>query len=61
VDSFTRLCDRYYAAMVAIAHVILRDAHLAEDAVQETFAKVFAKPCLCLISRSCSEMARTCA
>ncbi len=39
VDSFTELCRRYYPAMVAIAHSLLGDRHLAEDAAQETFAK----------------------
>ena len=38
-ESFTELCKRYYPAMVAIAHSILGDRHLAEDAAQEAFAK----------------------
>lgn len=38
VDSFTELCRRYYPAAVAIAHSILDDKHLAEDAAQEAFA-----------------------
>jgi RNA polymerase sigma-70 factor (ECF subfamily) len=38
-ESFTKLCRRYYPAMVAIAHSLLGDRHLAEDAAQETFAK----------------------
>ncbi len=38
-DSFTELCRRYYPSMVAIAHSILGDRHLAEDAAQQTFAK----------------------
>lgn len=38
-DSFTELCRRYYSAMVAIAHSVLGDRHLAEDAAQEAFAK----------------------
>jgi len=38
-DSFTELCRRYYPAMVAIAHSIIGDRHLAEDAAQQTFAK----------------------
>jgi RNA polymerase sigma-70 factor (ECF subfamily) len=37
--SFTELCRRYYGAMVAIGHAILRDRHLAEDAAQQAFAK----------------------
>ena len=38
-DSFTELCRRYYGPMVAIAHAILGDRHLAEDAAQQAFAK----------------------
>ncbi len=38
-DAFTELCRRYYGAMVAIGHAILRDRHLAEDAAQQAFAK----------------------
>ena len=38
-ESFTELCRRYYPTMVAIAHSILGDRHLAEDAAQEAFAK----------------------
>ena len=38
-DSFTELCRRYYPAMVAIAHSVLGDRHLAEDAAQQAFAK----------------------
>lgn len=37
-DSFTELCRRYYPAMVAVAHAILGDRHLAEDAAQQAFA-----------------------
>ncbi|MCP4258143.1 MAG: sigma-70 family RNA polymerase sigma factor [Planctomycetes bacterium] len=36
---FTELCQRYYPAMVAIAHSVLGDRHLAEDAAQQAFAK----------------------
>jgi len=36
--SFTELCRRYYPAMVAIAHAVLGDGHLAEDAAQHAFA-----------------------
>jgi RNA polymerase sigma-70 factor (ECF subfamily) len=43
VDSFTVLCGRYYPAMVAIAHSMLGDKHLAEDAAQETLAKACRK------------------
>ncbi len=42
-DSFTELCRRYYPAMVAIAHSIIGDRHLAEDAAQQTFAKAVHK------------------
>ncbi len=42
-DSFTELCRRYYPAMVAIAHSIIGDRHLAEDAAQQAFAKVAVK------------------
>ncbi len=38
-ESFTELCRRYYGAMVAIGHAILRDRQLAEDAAQQAFAK----------------------
>jgi RNA polymerase sigma-70 factor (ECF subfamily) len=36
--SFTKLCWRYYPAMVAIAHSVLGDRHWAEDAAQQAFA-----------------------
>lgn len=42
-ESFTELCRRYYPAMVAIAHSILGDRHLAEDAAQQAFAKAVVK------------------
>ncbi len=42
-DSFTELCRRYYPAMVAIAHSMLGDRHLAEDAAQQAFAKAAVK------------------
>ena len=42
-DSFTELCQRYYPAMVAIAHSALGDRHLAEDAAQQAFAKAAVK------------------
>jgi RNA polymerase sigma-70 factor (ECF subfamily) len=42
-DGFTELCRRYYPAMVAIAHSVLGDRHLAEDAAQEAFAKAAVK------------------
>ena len=37
-EGFSCLCTRYYSALVAIAHSILRDRHLAEDAAQEALA-----------------------
>ena len=43
VDSFTELCRRYYPVMVAVAHSILGDRHLAEDAAQQAFAKAAMK------------------
>ena len=42
-ESFTELCQRYYPAMVAIAHSVLGDRHLAEDAAQQAFAKAAVK------------------
>ena len=42
-EGFTELCRRYYPAMVAIAHSILGDRHLAEDAAQQAFAKAAVK------------------
>ena len=41
--SFTELCHRYYPAMVALAHSVLGDRHLAEDAAQQAFAKAIRK------------------
>jgi RNA polymerase sigma factor (sigma-70 family) len=42
-EGFTELCRRYYPAMVAIAHSLLGDRHLAEDAAQQSFAKAAVK------------------
>jgi RNA polymerase sigma-70 factor (ECF subfamily) len=42
-DSFSELCQRYYPAMVAIAHSVLGDRHLAEDAAQQALAKAAVK------------------
>ncbi len=42
-DGFTELCRRHYPAMVAIAHSVLGDRHLAEDATQQAFAKAALK------------------
>jgi RNA polymerase sigma-70 factor, ECF subfamily len=44
-DSFTELCRRYYPALVAIAHAILGDRHLAEDAAQQALAKAALNLC----------------
>jgi RNA polymerase sigma-70 factor, ECF subfamily len=38
VSSFGELYRRYYAATVGIAHCVLLDHHLAEDAAQDAFA-----------------------
>ena len=43
VDSFLKLCHRYYPAMVAVARAVLGDAHLCEDAAQEALAKACRK------------------
>ena len=42
-ESFTELCRRYWPALVAIAHSILGDRHLAEDAAQEALASAARK------------------
>ena len=42
-ESFAELCQRYYPAMFAIAHSVLGDRHLAEDAAQQAFAKAAVK------------------
>ena len=39
IDSFTELAGRYYPALLGIAHSVLGDKHLAEDAAQESLAK----------------------
>jgi RNA polymerase sigma-70 factor, ECF subfamily len=36
---FARLCTRYYPSLVAVAHAIVGDGHLAEDAAQEAVAE----------------------
>jgi RNA polymerase sigma-70 factor (ECF subfamily) len=43
IDSFTQLARHYYPAMVAIAHSILGDRDLAEDAAQLAFARAAVK------------------
>ena len=40
-DSFGRLCERHYSAMVAIAYCRLCDRDLAQDAAQEAFFVAF--------------------
>ncbi len=40
IDSFGKLCRRYYPAMVAVGYSVLGDHQLAEDAAQESFARV---------------------
>jgi RNA polymerase sigma-70 factor, ECF subfamily len=44
--SFIALCRRHYRTMVCLARATLGDGHLAEDAVQEAFAKA----CKCIAS-----------
>ncbi len=41
VESFSRLCERYYSAIVAIAYSQIGDRSLAEDAAQEAFFVAF--------------------
>jgi len=43
IESFGELCRRYYAAMAAIAYVVLCDHQLAEDAAQESFARALVR------------------
>ena len=38
-EGFGELCRRYYHPLVAVAHSILLDHHLAEDAAQEALAQ----------------------
>jgi RNA polymerase sigma-70 factor (ECF subfamily) len=39
IESFGKLCRRYYGPMVAIGYSVLGDHQLAEDAAQESFAR----------------------
>jgi RNA polymerase sigma-70 factor (ECF subfamily) len=39
IESFGKLCQRYYSPMVAIAYSVVSDHQLAEDAAQESFAR----------------------
>lgn len=41
VESFSRLCEQYYPALVAIAYARLADRGLAEDAAQETLLAAY--------------------
>ena len=41
VDGFSRLCERYYPTITAIAYANLSDRELAEDAAQEAFFIAF--------------------
>jgi len=43
IESFGRLCGRYYAAMVAVAYAVLSDHQLAEDAAQESFGRALVR------------------
>ena len=43
LDSFGDITKSYYNSMVAIAYAVLTDHHLAEDAVQQAFAKALTK------------------
>jgi RNA polymerase sigma-70 factor (ECF subfamily) len=43
IESFGKLCQRYYAAMAAIAYAVLSDHQLAEDAAQESFARALVR------------------
>lgn len=40
-ESFSRLCEQYYPALVAIAYSRLAERHLAEDAAQEALLAAY--------------------
>jgi RNA polymerase sigma-70 factor (ECF subfamily) len=40
-ESFSRLCEQYYPALVAIAYTRLAERHLAEDAAQEALLAAY--------------------
>ncbi|MEN6575182.1 MAG: sigma-70 family RNA polymerase sigma factor [Phycisphaerales bacterium] len=40
-ESFSRLCEQYYPALVAIAYSRLAERHLAEDAAQEAILAAY--------------------
>lgn len=41
LDALAQLCDTYRRAVWAVALTVLRDRHLAEDAAQETFLRIW--------------------
>ncbi len=43
IESFGKLCRRYYPAMVAVGYSVLSDHQLAEDAAQESFARALVR------------------
>ena len=43
IESFGKLCQRYYPAMVAVGYSVLGDHQLAEDAAQESFARALTR------------------
>jgi RNA polymerase sigma-70 factor, ECF subfamily len=43
LEAFGRLCGMYYPALTAAAYAVLRDHQLAQDAVQDAFAKALVK------------------
>jgi RNA polymerase sigma-70 factor (ECF subfamily) len=40
-ESFSRLCERYYPALVAVAYALLADRGLAEDTAQEALLTAY--------------------
>jgi RNA polymerase sigma-70 factor (ECF subfamily) len=40
-ESFSRLCEQYYPALVAIAYAQLAERHMAEDAAQEALLAAY--------------------
>ena len=40
-ESFSRLCEQYYPALVALAYAQLAERHLAEDAAQEALLAAY--------------------
>ena len=61
IDSFGELCRTLYAPMVAVTYGVLTDFHLAEDAVQEAYARALVKlPDLRRPGRFTSWLARIC-